>query len=80
MDADMISKQEAEDELAAMEQPFGNFMMRVNRVEHQNVTIGEVNVVKKFEEFAYVTAEEEQLSRQVDVFIEKQGMRPIKWA
>ena len=26
MDADMISKQEAEDELAAMEQPFGNFM------------------------------------------------------
>ena len=81
MDADMISKQEAEDELAAMEQPFGNFLFR-QQVENsaERGSIGEVNVVKKFTELAVVTTEEEIISRKVDKFIEEQGIRSVKWA
>ena len=57
LDADMISKQEAEDELAAMEQPFGNFLFR--QAERAESTIGDVNLARKFVEYQEVTSEEE---------------------
>ena len=61
LDADIISKQEAEDELAAMEQPFGNFLFRQAEIHAE--TIGEVNIARKFEELAVVTNEETEYSR-----------------
>ena len=74
LDADIISKQEAEDELAALGQPFGTFL-RFQRESHDEATIGKVNLARKFEEMATVTVEEEQFSRKIDVYIEKHGYR-----
>ena len=78
LEADMLSKQEAEDELASMEQPFGNFLFRQAAIEAESIR--EPEVQRKFQEMSEVTEEEHRFSRKVDTWVERKGYRPIKWA
>ena len=66
---DMAAKEDYEQQLKAMDEPFGNLLMvQVQQVAEE---MGETDFLGAYKDMVNVSAKEEELSRKVNAYVEQ---------